>query len=384
MPLAILILGGFIWFGFDSFFGWFPNWLRTFKPVAAVAHSFPGMGKEFMPPLDEGSYLYMPTTMPHVSIGEVLEVLQYQDKSINAIPEVTEVVGKLGRAETPLDPAPISMIETIINYHPEYIIDKNGNRMTFLFDSDSVDYYRDQHGNLVLAQDGKPYLVEGAYIRDERGHLIEDSGGMPFRLWRPALDPELNEGRTAWAGIKSPEDIWDQIIEAAEIPGTTSAPKLQPIATRIVMLQSGMRAPMGIKVKGSDLNTIEKVGLELEKFLKEVPSIEPVTVFADRIVGKPYLEIEINRNAIARYGIKLHMVQEIIETDDEGGAQGDKKERLDFFETVNILNRKEKEQKELEEFDQIHHGAREVDIPHEAAVQGGKKIEGEKEADGNE
>jgi Cu(I)/Ag(I) efflux system membrane protein CusA/SilA len=314
IPLIILILGGFTWFGFDSFFGWLPTWLRTFTPVTTIAHAFPGMGKEFMPPLDEGSYLYMPTTMPHASIGEVLEVLQYQDKAISAIPEVTEVVGKLGRAETPLDPAPVSMIETVINYHPEYISDKNGNHLTFHFDSDSLDFYSDLHGNPVMAPDGEPYLVQGAFIRDENNDLIEDSGGMPFRLWRPALDSDLNEGRTAWAGIKSPTDIWNEIIAAAEVPGTTSAPKLQPIATRIVMLQSGMRAPMGIKVKGPDLNTIEKVGLEIERFLKEVPSIEPAAVFADRIVGKPYLEIEINRNAIARYGIKIHMVQEIIET----------------------------------------------------------------------
>ncbi len=314
IPLMILILGGFIWFGFDSIFGWFPNWLRTSKPVSAIAQTFPGMGKEFMPPLDEGSYLYMPTTMPHASIGEVLEVLQYQDKAISVIPEVTEVVGKLGRAETPLDPAPVSMIETVINYHPEFIVNKNGERKSFLFDSDSVDFYRDQQGNLVMAPDGEPYLVKGTFIRDENNNLIEDNSGMPFRLWRPPLNPELNNGRSAWPGIKSPNDIWDEIIKAAEVPGTTSAPKLQPIATRIVMLQSGMRAPMGIKVKGPDLNTIEKVGMEIERFLKGVPSIEPATVFADRIVGKPYLEIEINRQAIARYGIKLHMVQEVIET----------------------------------------------------------------------
>jgi Cu(I)/Ag(I) efflux system membrane protein CusA/SilA len=314
IPLMILILGGFTWFGFDSFFGWLPNWVRTFKPVTTIAHAFPGMGKEFMPPLDEGSYLYMPTTMPHASIGEVLDVLQYQDKAISAIAEVSEVVGKLGRAETPLDPAPISMIETVINYHSEYVIDKNGNLITFRFDSDSVDFYRDQQGKPVMAPDGKPYLLQGTFIRDENNNLIEDSGGMPFRLWRPALDPVLNDGRAAWAGIRSPNDIWEEIISAAEVPGTTSAPKLQPIATRIVMLQSGMRAPMGIKVKGPDLNTIDKVGMEIEQLLKEVPSIEPATVFADRIVGKPYIEIEVDRTAIARYGIKLQMVQDIIET----------------------------------------------------------------------
>ena len=101
----------------------------------------------------------------------------------------------------------------------------------------------------------------------------------------------MNEDRKAWAGIQSPNDIWDQILTAAKIPGTTSAPKLQPIAARIVMLQSGMRAPMGVKIKGPDLRTIEQVGLDIERFLKEVPSVEPTAVIADRIVGKPYLEI---------------------------------------------------------------------------------------------
>ena len=95
--------------------------------------------------------------------------------------------------------------------------------------------------------------------------------------------------------------------------GTTSAPKLQPIAARIVMLQSGMRAPMGVKVKGPDLETIERVGFDIERLLKQVPSVEPEAVFADRIVGKPYLEIDIDREAIARYGIHIRQVQDVIE-----------------------------------------------------------------------
>jgi Cu(I)/Ag(I) efflux system membrane protein CusA/SilA len=127
------------------------------------------------------------------------------------------------------------------------------------------------------------------------------------------LDPELNPGRRAWKGIRSPDDIWNEIVKAADIPGVTSAPKLQPIAARIVMLQSGMRAPMGIKVKGPNLEAIETVGLQIERLLKEVPSVEPTAVIADRIVGKPYLEIVINREAIARYGIMLSRVQEVIE-----------------------------------------------------------------------
>src|SRR5690606_10456573 len=95
--------------------------------------------------------------------------------------------------------------------------------------------------------------------------------------------------------------------------GVTSAPKLQPIETRIVMLQSGFRAPMGIKVFGPTLESIERFGLELERYLKDVPSVQPAAVFADRVVGKPYLEIEIDRDRIARYGIQIADVQQVIE-----------------------------------------------------------------------
>jgi Cu(I)/Ag(I) efflux system membrane protein CusA/SilA len=266
-----------------------------------------------MPPLDEGSYLFMPTTMPHASIGEALDVLQKQDMSFSNIPEIESVVGKLGRAETPLDPAPISMIETVINYKSKYIVDNKGRRITYGFDEDQTDLFRDLDGVPLPAPDGQPYYVIGLYVRDDFGRLIPDPKGKPFRQWRPALDPDLNPGRTAWKGIQRPDDIWDAIVKAGEIPGTTSAPKLQPIAARIVMLQSGMRAPMGIKVKGPSLEAIEKVGLQLEQLLKDVPAVEPSAVIADRIVGKPYLEINIDRKAIARYGIMLEKVQDVVE-----------------------------------------------------------------------
>lgn len=272
-----------------------------------------GLGREFMPPLDEGAYLYMPTTMPHASIGEVLDVMKKQDMGFAAIPEIDSAVGKLGRAETPLDPAPVSMIETVINYKPQYKTDASGRRLRFRYEPGEEDFFRDEHGNPLPAADGEPYKVEGKYIRGENGKLIPDSGGYPFRFWRPALDPDINPGRKAWAGIQSPEDIWNQILHAGKIPGTTSAPVLQPISARIVMLQSGMRAPMGIKIYGPNLETIEKFGLELEKHVKEVDSVEQSAVIADRIIGKPYLEIEIDRRAIARYGIHVRDVQQVIE-----------------------------------------------------------------------
>jgi Cu(I)/Ag(I) efflux system membrane protein CusA/SilA len=285
-PIVVVALGTVVWLGFDTVFGFIPAGLsRLGVPEASVrrtalwsgpSHAFPGLGREFMPPLDEGSFLWMPTTMPHASIGEALDILSKQDMAFSAIPEIESVVGKLGRVDSALDPAPISMIETVINYKPEYVTDEQGRRVLFRYDRRA-----------------------GEFVRDEFGRLIPDPGGRPFRQWRPE--------------IRSPQDIWDEIVEAGRIPGTTSAPKLQPIETRLVMLQSGMRAPMGVKVKGPDLETIDAVGLEIERLLKQVPAVDPATVLADRVVGKPYVEIDIDRAAIARHGIHIRQVQDVIE-----------------------------------------------------------------------
>ena len=323
IPTLTVIFGVTAWLGFDKVFSFIPEAGESVgidkKSTRSAAfwikatEKFPGFGKEFMPPLDEGSYLFMPTTMVHASIGEALDILAKQDMAFQGIPEIDSVVGKLGRAETPLDPAPISMIETVINYKPQYITDKAGRRVNFRYDPEGTRVFSDEQGKPILAPDGKPYRVRGRFPRDKTGRLIPDSDGQPFRLWRLPLDPTINEGRKAWIGIKTPDDIWDEIIKAAKIPGTTSAPKLQPIAARIVMLQSGMRAPMGVKVKGPTLEVIEKVGLQIERFLKEVPSVEASAVIADRIVGKPYLEIVPDRVAIARYGVPIRAFQDVIE-----------------------------------------------------------------------
>jgi len=314
LPALVALLGLMIWLGVPRLTAWMPDSMRGSKPLVAAAHAFPGLGKEFMPPLDEGSFLYMPTTMPHASIGQVADILAKQDMRIMAIPEVDSAVGKLGRAETSLDPAPVSMIETVINYKSRYLLDESGDRALFRYDEDRTDLFRDVNGEPLYAPDGLPYVVRGRFARDESGSLVPDPDGKPFRLWRPALDPELNPDRDPWPGITHPDDIWEQILDAADMPGVTSAPRLQPIAARLVMLQSGMRAPMGVKVKGPDLETIDQVGLKIESLLKEVPSVKAEAVIADRIVGKPYLEIVIDRQAIARYGIKLVQVQEVIET----------------------------------------------------------------------
>jgi Cu(I)/Ag(I) efflux system membrane protein CusA/SilA len=239
--------------------------------------------------------------------------MRKQDMAIRQIPEVETAVGKLGRVDSPLDPAPVSMIETIINYAPEYLEDEDGDRPTFRFDPDEVDLVRDVGGRPLPAADGKPYQVRGRFARDENGDLIPDPDGRPFRRWRPPLDPDLNSGREPWPGIRSPEDIWDRIVERAKVPGSTSAPFLQPISARLVMLQSGMRAAMGIKVRGPDLETLEGVALRLEELLKQVGSIDPDSVVADRVVGKPYLEIHLDRKAMARFGVSVARVQKVIE-----------------------------------------------------------------------
>jgi Cu(I)/Ag(I) efflux system membrane protein CusA/SilA len=291
LPVAVIIMGVCIWLGFGRVFGVFPavavragadpNRVYTANLWVWGYHTFPGLGKEFMPPLDEGSFLFMPTMMPHASIGEALEVLSLQDQAVAAIPEVESVVGKIGRADTALDPAPVSMIETVISYKSQYKTDKDGRRVNYRYDSSLPGGRRDK------------------FVRDANGELIEDPGGQPFRQWR-------DEVRTV-------DDIWQRIVQAAQLEGITSAPKLQPIAARLVMLQSGMRAPMGVKVYGSDLKTIEEFGYRIERLLKEVPSIEPATVIADRVVGKPYLEIEPDRQALARYGVKVRDFQDVVE-----------------------------------------------------------------------
>jgi Cu(I)/Ag(I) efflux system membrane protein CusA/SilA len=314
LPIIVTTLGASIWLGWDRLFGWLPERVRQQTAYVRVARLFPGMEKEFMPRLDEGSFISMPTTMPHASIGEAIDMLSKLDRAIGSLPEVEEAVGKAGRAESPLDPAPVSMFEILINYRPPYLLDEKGHRQTFRFDPDRTDLFRDRDGLPIAAPDGKPYHVAGQFMRDENNRLIPDRGGQPFRLWRPALDPALNSGRDAWPGIQSPDDIWNEIVRVSRIPGVTSSPKLQPIETRIVMLQSGMRAPMGVKVRGPDSATIEKVSLEIERILKQIPAVRADTVLADRIVGKPYLEIDIDRTAIARYGLQIQDVQRIIQT----------------------------------------------------------------------
>ncbi|MEN7549570.1 efflux RND transporter permease subunit [Rapidithrix thailandica] len=299
LPMSIVLLGMMIWQGFDKLFGWTAQGMEkagvnigSSSLYTALDETFPGIGKEFMPALDEGSFLLMPTSMPHAGIAQNKLVLQQLDMAVTAIPEVENVVGKLGRVESALDPAPISMYENVILYRSEYIVNDEGERKRFKTRQGQFLMLSDEGEELPILEGQEPYI--------DPARLIPDEDGEYFRQWREH--------------IHSPDDIWQEIVKATKLPGVTSAPKLQPIETRLVMLQTGMRAPMGIKVKGPDLRTIEEFGLQLEAFLKEVPSVKAEAVFADRIVGKPYLEIEIDRNKAARYGLSIAQVQQVIET----------------------------------------------------------------------
>jgi len=273
-----IVLSMIIWLGFSSVFGFVDKGFDAIgvdvnetKVWTAASRTFPGLGKEFMPALDEGAFLLMPTTLPHAGIEESKDVVRKIDMAVSSIPEIEKVVGKLGRTNSALDPAPISMYENVIQYKSEYKTDENGRRIRFRINE------------------------AGIFERNENGELIPDEDGKYFRQWRDH--------------IQSPDDIWDEIVAVTRIPGTTSAPKLQPIQTRLIMLQSGMRAPMGVKIKGSDLETIEDFGLQLEEVLRAVPGVKPQSVFADRIVGKPYLEIDWDRKKLARYGLTIQDVQ---------------------------------------------------------------------------
>lgn len=250
-------------------------------------------GKEFMPSLNEGSFLLMPTSLPHSGVEENKRVLQQLDMAVATIPEIETVVGKAGRTESALDPAPLSMYENIIQYKPEYSRNSEGKRQRYKVNANGL--FETKNGILIA----NPNNTENVTFSPiEKSQLIPDNDGEFYRNWRPK--------------IKNPNDIWNEIVRVTKLPGVTSAPKLQPIETRLVMLQTGMRAPMGIKIKGQDLKQIEAFGLQLESLLKQAEGVKVEAVFADRIVGKPYLLIDIDRDKIARYGISIEEVQNVL------------------------------------------------------------------------
>ncbi len=289
-PVLLIILGAMIWLGFDtvaapaakagSLVGLSEASLRETDWWGRASRALPGLQNEEMPPLDEGSFLWMPSISSHGSIGAATDYLSMQGRAFRAIPEVDMVVGKVGRVDSPLDPAPLSMVETVINYKSEYITDIDGRRLRYRYDD-----------------------AAGDFALDAEGRLIPDSHGRPFRQWRPQ--------------IKSPKDIWNEIRRAGRFVGLSSAPRLQPIETRRIMLQSGMKSKIGLKILGVNLKDIEAVGIQLERILKQVPSVNADTVIADRQVAKPYLVIDTTspaaRKAMARFNVNANDLLNVVE-----------------------------------------------------------------------
>ena len=267
------------------------RWKFMLLPIATILCGiliWKRIGQEFMPSLNEGSFLLMPTSMPHTGIEQNLNYIEALDKRLAAIPEVETAIGKWGRVNSALDPAPAQMFENTINYRPEYILNEDGKRERFKVN---------RKGEYLLRNGGTHNPADGFRLIPADS-LIPDRKGDYFRQWRPE--------------IKNTDDIWQQIVNVTHLPGLTSAPKLQPIEARLVMLSTGMRAPMGLKIYGPDLETIEQSGKAIEQALKDVPSVIPSSVFYDRAVGAPYLEIKLNRDNMARYGVNVEDLQEIL------------------------------------------------------------------------
>ena len=267
------------------------RWKFMLLPIATILCGiliWKRIGQEFMPSLNEGSFLLMPTSMPHTGIEQNLNYIEALDKRLAAIPEVETAIGKWGRVNSALDPAPAQMFENTINYRPEYILNEDGKRERFKVN---------RKGEYLL-RNGGTYNPADGFRLIPADSLIPDRKGDYFQQWRPE--------------IKNTDDIWQQIVNVTHLPGLTSAPKLQPIEARLVMLSTGMRAPMGLKIYGPDLETIEQSGKAIEQALKDVPSVIPSSVFYDRAVGAPYLEIKLNRDNMARYGVNVEDLQEIL------------------------------------------------------------------------
>ena len=241
------------------------KWLVIALSVLAVAATVPvyqKLGSEFMPPLNEGSILYMPITLPGISVTEATKYLQIQDKLLMQFPEVQSVFGKVGKAETATDPAPFSMVETTIVLKPE-----NQWRRT-----QTKRWY----------SNWAPEWLKGPLRR----------------LW-----PE--ERPISW------EQLTEEMDKAVQIPSFANA-WLFPIRTRIDMITTGIRTPVGVKVLGTSLETIERIGLEIEKVLQQVPGTR--SAFFERVTGGYYLDIEVRREEAARYELTVGEVQSIVES----------------------------------------------------------------------
>ena len=221
--------------------------LKSVAVALGKLFPFQNIGSEFMPPLYEGDLLYMPTTFPGISPTKAREVLQVTDRLIKSFPEVAEVFGKAGRAETATDPAPMDMIETTIRLKPE-------------------------------------------------------------SEW-PAVDIQDDDGKVIAHRRRTPDELSDAMNNVVQIPGLNNAWTM-PIRTRIDMLSTGIKTPVGIKIAGPDLATLERIGTQVEAVVRKVPGTS--SAFAERVMGGRFIEFEIDRDAIARYGLTVADVQDVL------------------------------------------------------------------------
>jgi copper/silver efflux system protein len=241
------------------------KWLVIALSILAVIGTIPvyqKLGSEFMPPLNEGSILYMPITLPGISVTEATKYLQIQDKLLMKFPEVQSVFGKIGKAETATDPAPFSMVETTVVLKPE---------------------------------------EQWRKIRTERWY----SSWAPEWLKKPLRRVWPEEGPVSW------EQLTDAMDKAVQIPSYANA-WLFPIRTRIDMITTGIRTPVGVKVLGTDLDTIQRIGLEIEKVLQQVQGTR--SAFFERVTGGYYLDVEVRREDAARYELTVGEVQDVVES----------------------------------------------------------------------
>ena len=209
------------------------HWQRQFDDIPWLARFADGLGAEFMPELDEGDLMYMPTTLPGLSIGKAQELLQQTDRLIATVPEVKRVFGKIGRADTATDPAPLTMIETVIQFKP----------------------------------------------------------------------------RAQWRAGMTTQKIIEELDATVDFPGVTNA-WVMPIKTRIDMLATGIKTPVGIKVAGPDLKEIERIGRDIEKTLMQVPGT--TSAYSERVTGGRYIEVTPDRLAAARYGLSIAELNQVI------------------------------------------------------------------------
>ncbi|WP_300458350.1 efflux RND transporter permease subunit [Desulfobacula sp.] len=278
------------------------KWKRTTVLISLVAvlislYPMTRVGSEFMPPLNEGDLLYMPTTLPGISITKAKELLQQTDKIIQRFPEVKTTLGKIGRAETSTDPAPLSMIETVIVLRPqvEYdIIEKNR------FFSHWPGWVKKPLTWIW------PEKIEGKILHEWR----KKKNKWFFSNWpgffKTPLSWVLPEER--YITLK---ELTDDLEQAVKFPGLTNAWTM-PIKTRIDMLSTGIKTPVGIKIMGPDLEILARIGENIEATLRNHPAT--LSAFSERVTGGNYLDFNIHRENIARYGLVVQDVQDIIKT----------------------------------------------------------------------